>query len=277
MAPEQVLRLILIGLYSLVVAALLVAVPVMVWRARPLPEGALRRGGLFAALVLALQLPGIVVYARHYDPRALFDDDVAAPFVEAMADDVAQAMLLASVGSALLATVWRTGTWIAARVVHEDPAFPAIDGASRPWGSAVALGAGLGLVGVALQLATGSSADVVGQAPELFPGLPTSGPLPVLLAVCSGVAAGLAEELLFRGVLQRWLLRRLPAAGAIALAAIVVGCGQALAPHLPFLAMVRAGVFAAALGALAHRHGLETSFLAHTVLAVVLAAGTLVA
>lgn len=277
MAPEQVLRLILIGLYSLVVVALLLAVPVMVWRARPLPDGALRRGGLFAILVLALQVPGIVVYARYYDPRALFDEDVAAPFVEAMADDVAQAMLVVSLGSALLATVWRVGMWVAARVVHEDPAFPTIDGASRPWGSAVALGAGLGLVGVALELALGSGDDLVGQAPELFPGLPTTGPLPLLLALSSGVAAGLSEELLFRGVLQRWLLRRLPAAGAIALAAVVVGCGQALAPHLPLLAMLRAGLFAAALGALAHRHGLESSFLAHTVLAAVLAAGTLVA
>jgi membrane protease YdiL (CAAX protease family) len=277
MTPELTVRLVLIGLYSAVVLALFVAVPIVAWRARPLPEGTLRQGAAFAILVLALQLPALVVYPLYYDPGPLLEDELAPPLVHALSPDLAWAMFSAGLGSAALLAAWRVLVWPVATVMHERPAFPWLRrGEGRPWGSALALGLGLGLLGVALDLVFGGGPDTIArEAPDLFPGLPDSWPTRLALGATGGVAAALSEELLFRGVLQRALLRWLPVAGAIALAAGVAACGHALTPHLPWLDVVRAGGFATALGVLAHRHGLECSLLAHTVLAMVLATGTL--
>jgi len=277
MSPELTLRLALTGLYGLVVVGLFVAVPLVAWRARPLPARSLREGAACAALVWALQLPGLVVYARYYDAGPLLQDEFAPPFVDALAPDLAWAMLAAGLTSALIMGIWRVFAWPVAIVVHETVAFPFVRGGeARPWGSALALGLGLGLMGVALSIGLGPGPDsIAAEAPDLFPGLPDSWPTRLALGATGGVAAAMSEELLFRGILQRALLRRMPAAGAVALAATVVACGHALTPHLPWVDMLRAGMFAAAFGALAHRHGLESSLLAHIVMALVMTAGTL--
>ncbi len=277
MSPELTLRLALIGLYGLVVVSLFVAVPIVAWRARPLPARSLREGAACAALVWALQVPGLAMHARYYDAGPLLQDELAPPFVEALAPDLAWAMLAAGLGSALLMGIWRVFAWPVAIVVHDGAAFPWVRGGeARPWGSALALGLGLGLVDVALSVGLGPGPDsIAAEAPDLFPGLPDSWPVRLALGTTGGVAAAMSEELLFRGILQRTFLRWMPAAAAVALAATVVACGHALTPHLPWVDMLRAGAFAAALGVLAHRHGLESSLLAHIVLALVMVVGTL--
>ncbi len=277
MAPDLAARLALVAVYSLVVVALFVGVPILTWRSRPLPTGTLRLGGMLAGLVLALQLPGIVTYALYYDPRMLLEDELAPPLVHAVAPDLAWAMFAASLGSAVVMGLWRVVAVPAAELLDEASAFPvALRREARPWGSAFALGLGLGLLGVAATLALGAGPDSIArEAPGLFPGLPTSWPTRLALGLTGGLAAAVSEELLFRGVLQRALLRWLPVPAAIAIAAAVVGCGKAVEPHLPWLAMAQGGVFSGALGALAHRHGLETSLVAHGVLVAVMTVGTL--
>ena len=89
----------------------------------------------------------------------------------------------------------------------------------------------------------------------------TSGLALVALAVLLVVGAPLVEELFFRGLVQRSLVRRLGPAPGIALSAVVFG-----ATHFDLLGLLGLAVFGVVLGVLAHRTGrLGPSLVAHVV------------
>lgn len=89
----------------------------------------------------------------------------------------------------------------------------------------------------------------------------THGVALVVLAVLLAVGAPLVEELFFRGLVQRSLVRRLGPAPGIALGAVVFG-----ATHFDLLGLLGLALFGLVLGVLAHRTGrLGPSLVAHVV------------
>lgn len=119
-----------------------------------------------------------------------------------------------------------------------------------------AVGAGLQLVALPLlywpllHLLDKSSSDLEGPAREMTDR--AVGPLGVvLLVLIVGVGAPVVEEIFYRGLLQRSLLKRgLPPAVAIGISAVVFG-----ASHFQLLQLPALVLFGAAAGILAHRSG----------------------
>jgi hypothetical protein len=82
-----------------------------------------------------------------------------------------------------------------------------------------------------------------------------------VLALLLAIGAPLVEELFFRGLVQRSLVRRLGPAPGIALGAVVFG-----ATHFDLLGLLGLALFGLVLGVLAHRTGrLGPSIVAHIV------------
>jgi membrane protease YdiL (CAAX protease family) len=138
-------------------------------------------------------------------------------------------------------------------------------------------GAGLGAVlGVLVQplsnLAGGDEQDVVTELNE------AGGAKLVVLAVGAGLFAPVVEELLFRGLLLRALLRRMPATPAVAVSSVVFALVHLVDPSLgtvvalPALAAVGvvAGMLAVRSGALSRPIMLHAGFNLLTIMSVAL-------
>lgn len=118
------------------------------------------------------------------------------------------------------------------------------------------VGAGLQIVALPLlywpllELLDKASSDLEGPAREMTDR--ADGPLGVLLLVLIvGVGAPIVEEVFYRGLFQRALLKRgLPPAAAIGINAVVFGASHGQLLQLPALVL-----FGVAAGVLAHRSG----------------------
>lgn len=119
-----------------------------------------------------------------------------------------------------------------------------------------AIGTGLQLIAVPLlywpllRLLDKDASDVEGPARELTDR--ADGPLGVvLLILIVGVGAPIVEEIFYRGLFQRSLLKRgLPPAAAIVISAVVFG-----ASHLQMLQLPALVLFGLVAGVLTHRSG----------------------
>jgi membrane protease YdiL (CAAX protease family) len=67
--------------------------------------------------------------------------------------------------------------------------------------------------------------------------------LGLFVAVSLGIAAGLGEEMLFRGVLQYELLNRIGRVGAVGVSSVIFGLLHAVTPMYAFLATLASVYF----------------------------------
>lgn len=124
-----------------------------------------------------------------------------------------------------------------------------------------------------LELLDKSSSDLEGPARELTDR--ADGPLGVvLLVLIVGIGAPVVEEIFYRGLFQRALLKRgLPAAAAIGISAVVFGLS-----HLQLLQLPALVLFGVVAGVLAHRSGrLGPAIAAHVAFNMVTVIALLVA
>ena len=103
--------------------------------------------------------------------------------------------------------------------------------------------------------------EVQAELRRLFAAIPDTVPNSILLFVTIALVAPLLEEILFRGLLQNALSKRLPAWAAIALSALVFG-----AMHMDFYAMPPLVLMGAIFGVIYHLTGsLRVTIVLHMV------------
>jgi membrane protease YdiL (CAAX protease family) len=140
--------------------------------------------------------------------------------------------------------------------------------------------AGMGLAAVLSAAVAPLSHLSGGQEQQVVSDLKdASGAKLVVLVLLAGLAAPVVEELLFRGLLLRALLRRMPAVGAVAVSGVAFGLvhfigGEALGTAVALPALVTLGVISAAVavrtGDLSRSILLHAGFNLLTILSVVI-------
>ncbi|HHO54268.1 MAG TPA: CPBP family intramembrane metalloprotease, partial [Deltaproteobacteria bacterium] len=130
---------------------------------------------------------------------------------------------------------------------------------------ALALGLVLGLLSTALVWALGIEvSELVSRQADLFPGISMDDPRVLLgVGLPSALSAAISEELLFRGVVQRWLSRWWGPAVSIGITSGIWALGHAANTDALLLKMVQIGALGVVFGVLARRHGVEASLVAH--------------
>ena len=267
----------LLGLLYLAITALLwilvLIFGLMQWKTiRPW----LRRGALVGVLVLALHLPGLIAMPFLLDARAFIPSDVDAsllPFLEAMIWlGVATQYVIALVAVFHLALQVGLGQWLA----RPGAAYPDLLGRQRDlrgWGAA----AGVGILGTLLTAlffwAFGiQEGHLIQDLVKMMPALEDLS-APVLLGVFGPtiLAAAVAEEILFRGILQRGMVRLLGGGrGAVIASIVTVSAFWALGHQGmtdPFWAKyIQIFLIGLAFGTLSHRRSVEAAIVAHVAL-----------
>ena len=160
----------------------------------------------------------------------------------------------------LLGLLWlylRKGERISA--VHLDR-WSKMSWISTVGGAVILIGAGL-----AFNWAYGAyivpNIELQAELRRLFAAIPDTAANSVLLFVTIAIVAPLLEEILFRGLLQNALSKRLPVWAAIVLSALVFG-----AMHMDFYAMPPLVVMGAIFGAIYHLTGsLRVTILLHMI------------
>lgn len=115
--------------------------------------------------------------------------------------------------------------------------------------AAILIGAGLGFNWAYSEYVV-PNIEVQAELRRLFAAIPDTVPNSVLLFVTIAVVAPLLEEILFRGLLQNALSKRLPVWAAIALSALIFG-----AMHMDFYAMPPLVLMGAIFGVIYHLTG----------------------
>jgi membrane protease YdiL (CAAX protease family) len=115
--------------------------------------------------------------------------------------------------------------------------------------AAILIGAGLGFNWAYGEYVV-PNIEVQAELRRLFAAIPDTMPNSILLFVTIAVVAPLLEEILFRGLLQNALSKRLPVWAAIALSALIFG-----AMHMDFYAMPPLVLMGAIFGVIYHLTG----------------------
>lgn len=115
--------------------------------------------------------------------------------------------------------------------------------------AAILIGAGLGFNWAYGEYVV-PNIEVQAELRRLFAAIPDTVPNSILLFVTIAVVAPLLEEILFRGLLQNALSKRLPVWAAIALSALIFG-----AMHMDFYAMPPLVLMGAIFGVIYHLTG----------------------
>lgn len=266
--PALVLGLLHWGLSAVLWVAILVA-GIVRWQD---VRGALKPGVILGLLVLALSVPGVVAGFVFLDLGS-----VLPPMLSELHSYLAILILVSGVVSLLIGvahTVLRVG--LAELATGERSAFPLLfqrAGACRGWLLAAAAGVLASLLSYAAFSLGGVKAGFAFElAKTLYPALferPRA--FAFLVFGPTLLAAAVSEEILYRGVIQAWLLRWLgqgrgAAFGAIAVSAAFWALGHTAnaTPMLPKLIQVLALGFA--FGAIARRYSVEASIVAHLTL-----------
>lgn len=228
-----------------------------------------RLGLLLSGVVALLLAPGWALSLRYFDPAALLvERDLSPGLAEQAADTVWWAMAGGIAASAILGLLYRVLLVPVAQLAQPDrPAFPVLTrregGAVLPW----AFGLGLFLGGLsalgAWAMGIGAS-ELVSHQARLFPGVDLDAP-PVVLGIGlpSLLAAAISEELLFRGVVQRWLSRWWGPVLSIGITSTIWALGHAANTDAMGLKLAQIGALGLVFGLLARRHGVEASVVAH--------------
>jgi len=241
-----------------------------------------RPAAVLAAVFVILTLPVNIMTALHLDPSALAGGMEIPAGAETF---IRVAMQIgALVGLAFSALLVTTQLLVASLLGPPQP-FPLLSGepdARRGLELAAAGGMLAGFVSVAMFVSLGvTPGPAVDQAKQLLPGLDmeTVGyQLGVALPAVIGVA--LSEELLFRGVFQRWLDTKLAALRGgtwVAIAATSALWASAHLTNVEEYALKLAQIFVIGLffGHLTKRYSVEASMVAHVLLNVIAVLGGL--
>lgn len=231
----------------------------------------IKKGLVLAGAMLVLDLPNRIVGALYTDISELL------PMLPSQDNPVA-ALTGVVTGGVITLGLYGIMVPVALRAGGKHHAYPWLYGEQRD-----ATGLILGVVGglilgvastlafVALEVELGSLMEFT---TELTPGLDREAPWfqwgVLLPAVC---AAAVGEELLFRGVVQRWLDKWLggtDAAGWIAIAVTALFWAILHAPNTtaPGIKIIQIGLIGLFFGWLARRHGVESAIAAHVSLNV---------
>ncbi|MBX2801861.1 MAG: CPBP family intramembrane metalloprotease [Myxococcales bacterium] len=271
--------------YGVVMMGVVVAVALAAVRHRKALRPVLRAGLVLSAVVLLLSAPQLVLRLLFFDPFAAWSGEELPPGLSARMMDPMR--LATAVGALLAAALWFAWRAVAVGVTEwadgDRPAFPWLTQRGRPWPVGVALGTGVGGLCVAWSWVT--QTPLAGDVPapvEWFPGVDLTAPVVVWgVGLPRAWAQAMSEELLFRGVIQRWTGRWLggtPVAmgASVAVSTALWTFGRASTTDAPLLTVLPLLVVGAVLGVVAQRRGVEASMGVHVALAtVVLAAGAL--
>ncbi len=236
----------------------------------------LRQGVMVGVLILVLKLPGLLAVPFLLDARAFLPSDADASVLPILQVIVWLGLAL-QYGFALLAAFHVAlqvglGEWLA----RPDKAYPSLMGPRRDrrgWGQAAGLGILATLVTVLLFLAFDiKEGELIQNLVKMMPALEDlSAPLLLMIFGPSMLAAAIAEEILFRGILQRGMIRLLGGGRAATIASIVVVSAVWALGHQgvtdPFWAKyIQIFLVGLVFGALAHRRSLESAIVAHLAL-----------
>lgn len=224
----------------------------------------LRRALVFAVILLALDLPNRLVGAWFTDMSAVL------PFGGPSGDDARIGNVIGVLPGLLIAlALYGAMVPVTLRAGGRWHAFPWLYGKERSWGvlglaavGGVALGLGSTVLFHQLGIGMGSLMDLASQmTPDLDRSAAWFNWGVVLPAVC---AAAIGEELLFRGAVQRWLTSWSSRPWlSIALTSLFWALLHAPNTDAPLLKLGQIFVIGLMFGALANRHGVESTIVAH--------------
>jgi membrane protease YdiL (CAAX protease family) len=239
----------------------------------------LREGVILGVLFLVLSLPGTILSAVFLDLSKMLPPNLVGvgPMLGALASVMSFVFLLVGAVHIPLKAA------VASMATPERSPFPLLSGRGeryRGWTVAVAIGGIAGVISIVVFDVLGIKAGSAFQMFQMmFPGLSAHPrPLVVLASIPALIAAAVYEEILYRGVLQAWLVRWLGdssgrVAASIALTSIVWAVAHAANadPMLPKL--IQIVLLGFLFGGLARRYSVEASIMAHIALNVMAAIG----
>lgn len=286
---ESIGPLLLTQLFGLVTLAVWVGVLVLALMRFSFTRQLWRRALPLALAITALAVPMNVVGLKYFDPSALLGD-----FADQMPQGFFAVMFyVTSILGIVIALAHNVIKFpVAVLAGGSRPPFPLLSGATtgRFDGWLIAAGSGLvlGIASTALFLWQDVEGNSFMQefAQKAYPGLDYSAPW--LLYGCmlpAMVAAALAEELLFRGVIQRWLARWLQQwmgegvytlVIAIGVTSLVWAIGHAMNTDALFLKLGQIFLVGLLFGWFCHRFSVECSMIGHVTFNVTIMLATLV-
>jgi len=267
-------------LYGLFSFTFLVAILVIGLRNWPVAKGQARRGLWLGAVIALLQLPLTLVTIAALDPRTLMAD-MHLPELAARVAAVAAAVTSLC---GLLLGVFLDALRVPVSVLAggERPPFPLLLREASPKDGlvlAAAIGVGAGVVSELVFLGLG--VEVSGfllNLRRLYPSVDFESASVVFgLVLPATLGMALAEELVFRGVVQRWLRRllsghALAGPAAIAISSLVWACGHAVNAEPMGPKLVQIFLLGLAFGWLADRYSVEAAMAGHVALNIAVVA-----
>jgi membrane protease YdiL (CAAX protease family) len=234
----------------------------------------LRPSLILALVVLGLSLPGTIIGCVFLDLRSLLPSasEAARTYLWILIVAMSAVSLILQAAH----TVLRVG--LAKLATGGGKAFPLLDGqteARRGWTLAALVGLAAAVVSVVAfhlgGVTSGFAFEIVKRMYPAFVSRPRA--FVSLVSLPAFLAAAVVEEVLYRGVLQAWLVRwlgpsRTSVAGAIAVTSAFWALGHAAntTPLVPKL--VQVFLLGCLFGWLARRYSIEASIAAHVTLNV---------
>ena len=232
---------------------------------------------MVAGVVVLLKLPSQMAGLYYLDLDVVFDrPEVAAEMSELFKQLMTVVLPLVMLMSLMFELLNQTLMLTVAEDARERSAFPWLTGARGArdgWavGAALGLGCGLASAGLFTLLDVGMSSTVQTRL-EMMPDLDPNSPLVLLLVSTPfALSAAISEELLVRGLLQRWLGRWLGGSRgavwvAIGIASGIWAVGHALNTDAVLIKTTQIFLIGLVFGWLAERWSVETSIVAHLAL-----------
>jgi membrane protease YdiL (CAAX protease family) len=264
--------LLLTGVAGAAQLGVILAVIVAAIRSWEETRAAWRPGLVLAGVAAAMAVPNRVVGAMYTDVSAML------PFLPTQDQEPIQALIVALPGMAFGVAI-AVGLYAAhyALTLRLDSGqahpFPALTGQAHPyrgWGIALVIGLGAGLLSTALfRLLEIEVGELMELAQDLTPGLDREAWWFSWLVVLPWtLTAAIQEELMFRGVVQRFLARwfgrgELGGWAAIVVTSLFWACLHAPNTTAMGFKLVQIFLLGLIFGALARKRGVEASIVAH--------------
>lgn len=286
--PPDLMSLLMAQLMLMLQLGIGVAVLTVAFTRWPQVRERYRPGLLLGAIVFVLGLPSLVATSLYFDVGALLPLGQEPQVARFLGPVLKAVMALVGLGTAVLGLFFLPLKLGVGELALTDGrrAYPwLLDGRrdTRGWGLAAVVGAAAGALSMLLFWSLGvDEGPALEVMRKLFPRLSPDDPTTLLVVTLPAVVvAAVSEEVVFRGLVQPWLTRWLGGGTrAVALAVVVTSAAWAFAhwgnTDAPWLKVGQIFLFGLALGALARRHSVEASMVAHAALNVVAVLATLV-
>jgi membrane protease YdiL (CAAX protease family) len=235
----------------------------------------LKTGLMLGAVVLALKLPGLVASFIYFDVAALLPADLPEDqrlvFGIAAKFGLSIAPVWAAFGVFHMALQFALGE----QAPGSRSAYPVLLNSSDPrrfegWMTGAVLGLVAGVASTLLfSLLDVQLGDTMKMIQKLMPGFQSAPPLMIYGVAGTGlVVAAIAEEVLFRGVLQAWTIRLLGGGwagvlGGIAVASVVWSLAHVGNAEPIWIKLTQVLILGIGFGALAYRYSVEAAIVAH--------------